>query len=208
MAELNRISWTDPQHRPRLELLAKTFDKSIKLYTKDNWFCRAIAWILCTLYTIITLGFKRYDREAFFTRFATTIANYHFYPKEWSPWQVETTLPHEGRHTKQLKWMGYGLHPLLGLSTSLPVYAFLPIPIGLAYGRFYMELDAERTTWKWKLENNIITPSEVRTRAESFATTVAGPAYFYCWPKSWAIKKFKKEAEEVINEYQQKTRLG
>lgn len=116
---------------------AKTIDKSAKLYTKDNWFCRFMAWFLF----IISAG--QFKRERFLEDFATTIGNLVFIPKEWSEWSCKTTLIHECRHIRQFRYMGLGIHPMVGLPIAAIVYFLLLFPVLLAFGRLLMEYDAD-----------------------------------------------------------------
>lgn len=188
------MSWTEK--RKQLQTQATKFDKSVRLVTKDNFVSRFIAWAL------FILSFGRFKRKSFLVGFATTIGNYIFFPKEWTAETVKRILPHESRHIKQFKWLGFGIHPLIGLPLGTIVYALFPLPMFLAFGRFYMELDADKAGWKYLLEQKIYTVNQIREVAIWRAESLSSVGYFWALPKSWALSLYKKAAEEVINEYQ------
>jgi len=198
--------WTN--QRNQLTTIAKGYDKSIKLYTKDNWFCKSIAHILWFFSLIFTFGQKPFLPNIFLTQFATAIGPFHFYPSEWNEFDVTNALPHEARHTKQCRWMGMCMHPLLGLPIVLLIL-LLPLPIGLAFGRLWMELDAEKAKWRYWIQRYVIpekvsskktVANMIRMRAENFATELASESYCFTVPEYWATSVFQKAAEGVINE--------
>lgn len=184
------MSWL--QDRERLQVDAEKFDKSIKLVTKDNFVSRAIAWLL------FVLSFGKFKRERFLVNFATTLGNYIFIPKEWSVRSVEILMPHEARHVKQFRWLGLCIHPLVGLPLAAVVFLLLPLPFLLAFGRFYMELDADVAKWKYLIKSNIWGPENIRLHAARRGKSVASVNYFWTLPETWAVKLYKKRAEKVI----------
>ena len=191
-------SWT--KDIIRLSVIAQDLDNSIVLKTKDHWLMQLISWIL------FILAFGQNKREDFLKRFATTLCNYHFYPKEWSARAVEANLCHEARHTKQFRIFGLGIHPVLGLPLAAIFYLLFPLPILLAWGRYYMEYDASRAEFKYKLSVLNYPDRSIRSDAWHTAQHVSSASYFWAWPRSWAEKSFAKLAEEVINEHQRTTK--
>lgn len=185
-------SWVDDKER--YEQMARAIDPAIRLTTKDGWFWKVIAWILF----IITFG--QFKRERFLEDFATTIGPIQAYPRSYSS-IYEGTLVHEGRHTKQARWFGLGIHPWVGLPFMAIAYLLLPIPAGLAYLRYRLELDADRAKWKWMMESGY-SADQVLDRAQRFAETVSSSAYAWAWPKPWAVKGFLREANKVVSEYE------
>jgi len=179
-----------------LDALAKSYDPSIELHTKDNWFQYAIAWILF----LITFG--RFKRQDYLTRFATTVGNHHYYPKEYTKWQVERILPHEARHTRQFRWFGLMIHPLLGLPVAMLVYLFLPLPVFMAWGRFWMELDADRASYRHRLREMGYATGTILQLAARKSEVVSGPSYFWAVPEAWARHIYIDMAKEVIDEYE------
>lgn len=187
------MSWVDDKER--YEQIAKTIDPAVRLTTKDGWFWKAIAWILF----VVTFG--QFKRERFLEDFATTIGPIQAYPRSY-PRLYEGTVVHESRHVRQFRWFGLGLHPWVGLPLMALSYLLLPLPLGLAYLRYALELDADRAKWKWMLERGE-DPQSVLDRAESFAETVSGSAYGWAWPRPWALRGFRKAAEKTIGNHLQ-----
>jgi len=185
-------SWTED--KDRLEDLAHSIDKSIRLCTKDNFVSKAIAWLLF----LITFG--RFKRIRFLQDFATTLGNYHFYPERWYARNVERVLIHEARHTKQFRWMGAGIHPLLGLPLAAVVYLLLPLPVLLAFGRFYMELDADKSAWK-HMKNIGATDIAIIGHATRRAASLSSASYVWALPKSWTEKRYIAAAQGICDEH-------
>lgn len=186
------MGWTSDKER--LEELAHDIDPAIRLTTKNGWFWKAIAWILF----IITFG--RFKREMFLEEFATTIGPIQAYPEAWSAAQVEGALPHEGRHTRQARAFGLFLHPWVGLPPMAVAYLLLPLPMGFAVCRAWLELDADRCRWRVMLAQGA-EPDHVRERAASFAETVSGAAYAWSMPAADIKAWFLGEAEKVIADH-------
>lgn len=184
------MSWVNDKER--YQAIARKIDSSVRLTTKDGWIWKAIAWILF----IVTFG--KFKRERFLENFATTLGPVQAYPRSW-PALREGTLVHESRHTHQARWFGLGIHPWVGLPLMGLFYLLLPLPLGLAYFRYRLELDADRAKWKFWLAGGR-TPDEVRARAKKFAETITGVAYAWSWPRKWAVRGFLKAAEKVIEE--------
>ena len=87
-----------------------------------------------------------------------------------------------------------------GLPLYAVLYLLLPLPAGLAFFRYYFELDADRFRWRHMLASGQGAPA-VRNRAQRFAKTITSSSYAWSWPSDWAAKAFAVAAEEVIREY-------
>lgn len=181
-------SWT--QRYFSLLKYAKTLDSSITLYTKDNCFSYMIAWVL------FIFSFGKFKRETYLKESATTIGNLHFYPKEWTGFEVESTLPHEARHTWQFKLCGFYIHPLVGLPLATLLYIIFPFPIGISFFRFWSELDADKFSYKNFIKRNDcnypVNPwcrKEILKCALSRANSLSSVMYFYSVP-NWFSKYF------------------
>lgn len=187
-------SWVEDKES--LQEFARTFDESIVLLTKDNWFSRAIGWLLEKL-TGGKFTQKQYQENA-----ATALGNFVFIPESWTAYQAEHVIPHEAQHVSQFRTMGCKLHPMLGLPIAAIVYGLIFFPVFLAVGRFYMELDADRVRWEWMLSNDSVERLEdyILKSAERRAKSLAGPMYFWALPESWALKWYLSMARKVIDE--------
>jgi len=132
--------------------------------------------------------------------FATTIGPVQAYPESWNAATVGRALIHEGRHTQQARAFGLFIHPWIGLPPMAVAYLLLPLPVGLAIFRVWLELDADRHRWRALLAEGI-DPDYVRERAASFAETVSSAAYAWSLPAAWTRKWFLEEAEKAIADH-------
>ena len=185
-------SWV--HDKKRLTALAHTIDKSVRLYTKDNWFCKVLAVLLHGL----TFGGMSY--RVFLDRFATTIGPLQFFPAAWNAAQVERVVVHESRHTRQARWFGLGIHPWIGLPVFGVLYLLVFLPIGLAFFRALFERDAMRYELRWHYRKGSMTKEQVIERATRFGNTVCSSKYGWALPKAWGVRWFESAAERIVAE--------
>lgn len=184
-------SWLDA--RGQLQLQATKLDRHAKLVVKQGWFWTTVAWLLF----IVTFG--AFNRQAFLDRFATTIGPYIAIPASWSAEAVQDLLAHEARHVTQSRWFGFGIHPLIGVPFMALAYLLLPLPLGLSWVRFRLELDADVASWKaLKQAFPLAARDAVMPRAIRFSETVSSAAYGWAWPKTWCKARFVAAAEKVL----------
>ncbi|MBU2527635.1 MAG: hypothetical protein KKC03_13650 [Bacteroidetes bacterium] len=181
-------SWVE--RKDELQALARTVDKSIVLKTKDCWFAKFIA-VFAGIFM---------DKKSFVEDFAFTTANFQFYHESWTYGQVLTTILHESRHTRQFRWFGFGIHPLVGVPLYSIVYLLVPFFVGVAYMRFWFELDAERFSSREELKRGISTPTEILARVKRFGAVVCSRDYFWPWPAAWGIPAFERMGRQVVEE--------
>lgn len=105
-------------------------------------------------------------------------------PAEWSYEQACEVVPHEARHCMQQRWFGLGSSPWVGLVPFLTVYILLPLPIGLAVFRAWLEIDAERFSLSWKRKNWGRTAESQLGRIDRFGRQLW--SWFYAWTVPWA----------------------
>lgn len=190
------MSWLE--ERDQLQEEARKFDRSIRLTSKNGFFWKAVAWLL------FIVSFGQFPRERFLTWFATTIGSVQAYPAEWDAGTVRRVMVHESRHCFQARVCGFGIHPMVGLPVMMLLYAFLPLPALFAFFRAWLELDADKASWRHQLANGLADATTIRQRAQAFAETVSGPAYVWSVWRSLAVKWFLGEAEKVIAEQRTK----
>jgi len=183
------VAWFEEQ--PRLQRLARTIEPTARLETKDGWLWRAMARAL----PLVTLG--GISRRAFLEDYATTIGPLQGYPRAWDAAAVERLLVHEARHTRQARWFALGLHPWLGVPLMGVAYLLLPLPLGLAYVRYRLELDADAADWRHRLARGA-GADEIRSRARQLAERVASGHYGWAWPRRWALRGFARAAERAL----------
>jgi len=173
-----RISWV--YSRFIYQEMAKTIDPAIRVYNKNNRF-----W--CWYSRVFRLN------NAFMRETATVIGPLHWYPENWS--NIERELHHEGRHTRQQRWFGLGIHPWLGF-IPFALASMLLLPIGLSV-RFWLELDAEAYALRMKFRTGS-SAIFIKAELEDFAEELAGRSYLWSWPKIWAIKAAQRRALKII----------
>jgi len=202
------MGWTD--ERDKYQSIATSIDPAAVIMTKDHWLWSAAWWTLAVLTLgLIAIGM---GREKFLTRYATTLGPFHGYPREW-PNLSKRLLTHECRHTTQfvfagwfvpvLGWLfGRRVRAVVGLLPMAIVYGLVVLPIGFAVGRWQLELDADRTAWRWAIRNGY-SPAYIRERAAEFGAKVCGGPYLWAWlPALGGVKAFTKAADKVIAEVQ------
>lgn len=190
--ELPVMSWV--HDRARLQTLAQRVDPSVRLYTKDNWFAKVMAVFV----TVFTFGGISY--RTFLEDFATTIGPLQFYPAAWRPETVERVCIHEGRHTRQARWLGLFIHPWLGLPLFGLLYLLLPLPLGLAYFRALFERDALKYELR-HLKTGGASNTSLVQRAEEFGRTVCSGNYGWALPASIGVPWFISAAKQVTAEF-------
>ena len=193
------MSWTE--RRSEYERLAHSISDVIVLTTKDAWPWKVIA------YGLAIFSLWRFPPRRFLEDFATTIGPIQAYGRAW-PRLDRRTVVHEGRHTLQflffgwfvpvLGWLHRRVRVWCGLLLMGLLYVLIPLPIGLAYGRYRLELDADAYSWRRALEEGWLDADGVRRRAREFAETVSSAAYLWAWPRPWAVRGFARRAEREI----------
>lgn len=166
--------------------------ESITLVSKNHWFWRTIGDFL----QILSIGSK----EKFLTEYATTIGSIQAYPSAWSSSQVRDVIPHESRHTSQFRAFGLGVSPWLGVPIMGLFYIFFLFPVGLAWARYRLELDAEVQAWRYSLLYDTSTPEMILVRAQWGADQISSSAYGWAVPRKWARWGYERKARKVIAE--------
>jgi hypothetical protein len=199
---MSEPSWTDELEK--YQRVATGIEPAAVVTTKDALTWR-IVWGLGVALTLGAFALANPMRR-FLEDFGTTLAFWLGFPRRLRSLNLRF-LRHECRHVTQFVLFGWAV-PVLGwflgrrvraLAGVLPmgvVYALLPLPAGLALGRYLLEADAEETAWRACLRDGTLTPEAVLARAESFGALLAGPAYLYAWP--WAKRCLRARAARVI----------
>ena len=186
-------SWVIDAHR--LLILARLVDPSVRMYTKDNWFCKVLAALLVAL----TLGHIKY-RE-WLDNVAVTIGPLQFYPVTWTAALVEQVCVHEGRHTRQCRWLGLWIHPWVGFPLFLLLYFLLPLPIGGALFRVLFERDAMKYELRQGYRTGRYTALQVVSEAEDFAHNVGSwGVYVYPLPLTLVLPWFRSAAQQILDD--------
>jgi hypothetical protein len=199
------MSWV--RERYKYQKLAEAAEPVAVVTTKDHWGWTALYVLGCALTLgVLALGISR---ETFLEKFATTFITRQGYPRAW-PSLSNRVVVHESRHTTQSTWFGWLFAPVawanrrlrawLGVPGFALAYFVLPLPIGLAAGRFYLELDADKAAWRRGLREGWLTPDEVLRHAARRAETMSGGAYVWAWPRPWARGSYRRAADRIVAE--------
>lgn len=183
------MSWVSM--RPFFQSLAKSIDRASVVTVKEGWFWETLA----ALAPIFTFGGM--SRRRFLEEFATTIGPVQAYPRSWSVERVMAVIPHEARHTRQARWFGLMISPWLGLPLMAIAYYFVFFPVGLAWARYRLELDADAFGWRYRLRHGARV-DDVCARARNFAGIVGSGAYGYPWPALLVRRGFERKLRQVL----------
>ena len=205
------MSWV--KDKKKYEAIAASIEPAAKLTTKDSWFWTAL-WVLMLIgVTLISVGIgtyfflKKMGKKTFLERYATTIGPLQGYARRMLALS-KRLLVHECRHVYQaiiaalfvpvLGWLPWRRwRAWVGLLPMFLVYIALPFPVGICYGRYRLELDADYTAWKWQLANGY-TPQQVRDHAAARVLKVSGGQYGWAWPRPLVRRGYTKLSERAI----------
>ncbi len=171
---------------PTLASIERTlFARGVRLIDKAaSWHQRAIDRLL----RVVSLGkMSRYS-----TAFVTTIGRSIYVPAGFSAWPEEDrvdVLRHELVHVAQFE--------RYGLVAMAIAYVLLPLPIGLAWCRARLEMEAYEETLRAAWERGGRAGAEAR-RAE-IKRRFTGPDYLWMWPFPAAVDRFIDGALERLD---------
>lgn len=180
------------EHKEVLTSLARKIEPHVVLVSKRAWPFVISAWVLF----IITFG--RFPRKKFYDEWATTLGPLIGMPECWDYQTAMEVVIHESRHARQGRWCGFGLTPWIGFPILFLVYIVIFFPVFLAFGRYWMELDADAFAWKYYLEKKQMTAQNIRDEAKRRAESISSIDYYWAVPKSVALRGYQKRAEKVI----------
>lgn len=163
--------------KDELQAYARAIDSSVTLVAREGWFWRVLS--------------------IFMANAAITVGPIQAYPPLWSYYQVLDCIPHESRHTKQYRWFGFGISPWVGILLFMVAYLLLPIPFGLSWVRYRLELDACCASWRLRKKAGA-TKDEVVAMALRSAIRVSSSNYGWAWPESWAVAAYKNKVEKLF----------
>jgi len=188
-------SWLD--QREYYKAFAKRIEPT-SIIVSNVW----LVW-LWFIGVILSLGVLIFaiPLKTFLARYSITFGPVQGYPRAYSA-LAESTIVHEGNHTKQVVAFGW-LFPVLGwisrklrVWVGLPFFAItyfglFPIPY-LGFGRFYLELNADRHTIAWMLTEGRYPQSVVRDYVVSRALSLSSRSYVWAVSQRFALTKYNK----------------
>lgn len=164
----------EPQYAAYLEELRGRFPR-LKLVDKvDSPMCKAIDAVL----RVVTMG----GQSTFMTRYVTTIGSRIYLPTEWpqrSPVDRYCVMRHEAVHLEQFRRYG-----LIGMTL---LYVLVPIPLGFAGGRAWLEWEAYKETVRvtWDVHG----PEAARSPGfrDEIVRRFTGPDYGWMWLRGTTV---------------------
>jgi hypothetical protein len=185
------------------QLIAVKIESSAKVVSKDHW-AWTMLWVLGLIFTLGILA--AIVPLSSWRRRAATVATLQGHPET----PIERTVAHEAGHNWQYQWMGWLFFPITWINRSfrawmgaipfLLTYFVIPFPVFLCYGRYRLELSADRKSWEWMLKSGQYTKTDVMFRAKEFSNIVAGKQYGWCWPGFWVRWGFKRAAKKLFKQ--------
>ncbi|MSP25737.1 MAG: hypothetical protein EXR75_11345 [Myxococcales bacterium] len=137
------------------------------------------------LLKLITLG----GQNSYLTRYHTVIGDTLYVPALWdttAPIDRIITLRHERVHLRQRRRF-----TLIGMAA---IYLFLPLPIGLAYGRARIEWEAYDETLRATLELRGEAALTSKALREHIVSQFTGGAYAWMWPFRSVVERWFDDA--------------
>lgn len=122
---------------------------------------------------VLSLG----GQDRYLTDYVTTLGHVIYVPDEWERWEHGhrlAILRHELIHVEQFERFG-----VLGMSL---LYGLVPFPIGFAYVRARLELEAYRETIRATAEISGLEEATSVALREHIVERFVGPDYLYMWP--------------------------
>jgi hypothetical protein len=159
----------------------------IKVVEKKGWFWKTLHWLVA----IVTFGQNRDFLRGYYTTIGPVIG----LPNGMKPAAANpATLMHEAEHVQQFRSLGWG-NAWVGIPLMLLLYIFLPLPIGLAWFRYYFEREAYAVGIEWELLNarGYLQTGKIELRQRRIAQAVeqlTGPMYGWTWPFKKSVARW------------------
>jgi hypothetical protein len=164
---------------------------SARIIKKDGWF-----WsLLNCLILVVTCGGNR----RFLTGYITTIGPWIAVPSSW--WQTSVVqrqkiLRHELVHVRQFRACGLG-SAVFGIPLMFLLY-LLPLPIGLAYGRYRIERAGYLEGIRKLVEDNA-SSGRITLEIDAAVSELTGSHYGWTWPFSSSVRRwFDEQTTKII----------
>lgn len=173
------------ERRARLDALLAEFAarrRPVRVVSKRLYWHQRLADRLLRL---VTLG----GQDRYLTEYVTTLGRTIYVPDHFldgEPGAVWEVLRHEAVHVRQFERYGWILMVL--------VYGILPLPVGLAYGRAWLEWEAYEETLRCVAEIDGIEAARSPELTERIVQRFTGPDYAWMWPFPGAVRGWIEDA--------------
>ncbi len=142
-----------------------------------------------TLLKIITFG----GQDRYVSQYVTTLGHTIYVPDDfdaWNPIQALQVLRHEAVHVRQFERYGW-----IGM---ILLYGLLPFPLGLAFGRALLEMEAYTETLRATAETQGIAAAKSKYLHDHIIRRFTGPDYAWMWPFPSMIQRWIDRAIDEI----------
>lgn len=134
-------------------------------------------------YALIAVTFGR--MRTYLDSFQTTIGKTVYVTADWDEWPADrryVTLRHEAIHLRQFR--------KLTLPGMALIYVLLPLPMGLAYGRAWLERQAYAETIRAAAEVWGIDAVRSPEYRDYVIAQFTGPSYGWMWPFRQSLERW------------------
>jgi hypothetical protein len=177
----------EAEYRKVLERVQKEFPRFRIEQKSKSWFMK----LLNVLLLIVTFGQQR----TFMTGFVTTIGHYMWVPGDWEEQDARmraAILRHEAVHLRQQRRFTFPVYAAM--------YLLFPLPIGLAWGRAYLERQAYEESIRAYAEyfgQRFFTEAVRRSIVGHFTSA----EYGWMWPFRRAVERWYDHAVAMTLPY-------
>lgn len=133
--------------------------------------------------------------KGYLSAYVTTLGHTVYVPDDfehWPPLRREQVMRHEHVHVRQFERYGWLVMML--------VYGFLPLPIGLAYGRARLEWEAYEETLRAVAETEGLAAAHSPRLRREIVRRFVSADYLWMWPFPRTIERWIDEALLRITE--------
>ena len=138
---------------------------------------------------VLTLG----GQSAYLDHYVTTLGHTIYVPddfEQWPPGRAWEVLRHEAVHVRQFERIGW--------AGMVVFYVLLPLPLGLAYGRARLELEAYTETLRATAELEGMDAARSPALHAQIIRRFTGPDYGWMWPFPGMVQRWIDCALERI----------
>lgn len=140
---------------------------------------------------VLSLG----GQDRYLTDYVTTLGHVIYVPDDWERWEHGRRLEilrHERVHVDQFERYG-----VVGMAL---LYGLLPFPLGLAYGRARLELEAYRETIRATAEISGVDDATSAALRDFIVERFVGPDYLFMWPFPGMVRRWVEAEQARVRE--------
>lgn len=153
---------------------------------------KASAWhqrVVDRFLRVVSFG----GQDRYLSEYVTTLGHTIYVPSGWGarePGSCLAVLRHEVVHVEQFERYGW-----LGMAL---LYGLFPLPVGLAYGRARLELEAYRVTIEATAEIDGREAAQSDRLRASIVERFTGPDYLWMWPFRASVDGWVRRIQDEV----------